>query len=79
MKKTLIIISSAFLLSSCAGFKAMVTEIYKDCPVKEVKAKPATGGFIVHIECDSTAIHIQKAVLESIKKQKKADEAPLLD
>lgn len=79
MKKVFFIIALTATLSSCAGFKAMVTEIYKDCPIKEFKPKPSTGGFIVHVECDSTAIHIQKAVLESIKKQKKADEAPLLD
>lgn len=71
MKKmiTLLTIATAFVgLQSCAGFNSLVTDLYQDCGVKKFTPKPLTGGFEVTLGCDSTALIIKKAVLESLKK-----------
>jgi hypothetical protein len=64
----LVMVATLLGAQSCAGFKSLVNDLYKDCGVKKFTPKPLTGGFEVTLGCDSTALIIKKAVLESLKK-----------
>jgi len=70
MKKLLLALSAIVAIStmeSCAGFKKLSQDIWSHCPTHEIKPKQ-NGGFIVYVECDSTAYIAKEALINSFHK-----------